>query len=269
MFLFHKSPPTTVLKAVIFRLRLSVLGVLPWVHDECFTPALHSWFKSSKLDDELLIWISCVVLGQNPKCSLRRAPGLSLGNPALRHCSYSQQTLLKMLEAIYTNPNMTIKVWQRWDGREDCGYLHQCGDTGGTVRSAPLYICRKTIYMTFTTPLLRNRPAKTTWLQRDQLQTSCNKLTEERDQLQTSCKNLTEERNQLQASYNNLTKERDQLQTSCKNLTEERDQLQASYNNLTKERDQLQTSCKNLSEERLSVHKGLWLFGFWNAPKSS
>ncbi|XP_071264018.1 uncharacterized protein [Salvelinus alpinus] len=48
----------------------------------------------------------------------------------------------------------------------------------------------------------------------------------ERDQLQASCNNMTEERNQLQTSYNNMTEERNQLQTSYNNMTEERDQLQ-------------------------------------------
>uniref|UniRef100_A0AAZ3SU49 C-type lectin domain-containing protein n=3 Tax=Oncorhynchus tshawytscha TaxID=74940 RepID=A0AAZ3SU49_ONCTS len=76
--------------------------------------------------------------------------------------------------------------------------------------------------------------------EREQLQTSYNKLTKERDQLQTSYNNLTKERDQLQTSYNILTKERGQLQTSYNNLTKERDQLQTSYNTLTKKRDQLQ-----------------------------
>ncbi|XP_052320323.1 C-type lectin domain family 4 member M-like [Oncorhynchus keta] len=87
-------------------------------------------------------------------------------------------------------------------------------------------------------------------VERDQLQTSYNTLTEERDQLQTSYKTLTEERDQLKPIYNILTKERDQLQTRYNTLTKERDQLQISYNTLTKERDQLQISYNTLTKER-------------------
>jgi uncharacterized coiled-coil DUF342 family protein len=53
--------------------------------------------------------------------------------------------------------------------------------------------------------------------------------------------NETVERDQLQTSYNTLTEERDQLQTSYNTLTEERDQLQ-------KERDDLMRKFSNLSE---------------------
>lgn len=38
-------------------------------------PALHSWFKWSKLDDELIIWINCLVLGPKPKCTPFWSPG--------------------------------------------------------------------------------------------------------------------------------------------------------------------------------------------------
>ena len=44
-----------------------------WVHVLAFDQALYSWLKWSKLD-ELVIWISCVVLGQKPKCVLGGGP---------------------------------------------------------------------------------------------------------------------------------------------------------------------------------------------------
>ncbi|XP_064859711.1 C-type lectin domain family 4 member M-like isoform X1 [Oncorhynchus nerka] len=78
-------------------------------------------------------------------------------------------------------------------------------------------------------------------VERDQLQTSYNTMTEERDQLQTSYNTMTEERDQLQTSYNTMTEERDQLQTSYNTLTEERDQLQ-------KERDDLMRKFSNLKQ---------------------
>ncbi|XP_078146522.1 uncharacterized protein LOC144537835 [Centroberyx gerrardi] len=87
-------------------------------------------------------------------------------------------------------------------------------------------------------------------MERDQIKTSNNSLTEAKDQLQTSYNRLTKQRDQLQTSYNRLTKQRDQLQIRCNVLTEERDQLQTSNNILTEERDQLQTSNNILTEER-------------------
>ncbi|XP_052320989.1 C-type lectin domain family 4 member E-like isoform X2 [Oncorhynchus keta] len=53
--------------------------------------------------------------------------------------------------------------------------------------------------------------------------------------------NETVERDQLQTSYNTLTEERDQLQTTYNTLTEERDQLQ-------KERDDLMRKFSNLKQ---------------------
>ncbi|KAM4604003.1 uncharacterized protein ACJ7VT_018637 isoform 1-T1 [Polymixia lowei] len=108
-------------------------------------------------------------------------------------------------------------------------------------------------------------------LERDQLQTSYNDLTEEknnltleRDQLQTSYNDLTEEKNnltlerdQLQTSYNdlteeknNLTLERNELNNSINVISQERDKWKTLGDNLTLERDQLQTSYNNLTEEK-------------------
>ncbi|XP_071383519.1 C-type lectin domain family 4 member F-like [Centroberyx affinis] len=72
----------------------------------------------------------------------------------------------------------------------------------------------------------------------------------ERDQIKTSNNSLTEAKDQLQTSYNRLTEERDQLQTSNNILTKQREQLQIRYNRLTKQREQLQTRCNVLTEER-------------------
>ena len=66
-----------------------------WGHVLVFALAQHSWFKSSTLDNELVIWISCVVLGNKPKHAPGR-PGSSLGTPVLEYKTL-QVPLLSLL----------------------------------------------------------------------------------------------------------------------------------------------------------------------------
>ncbi|XP_067248855.1 asialoglycoprotein receptor 1-like [Chanodichthys erythropterus] len=92
-------------------------------------------------------------------------------------------------------------------------------------------------------------------LERRQLISKNENLTNERDQLLTNITNLSEERDGLKIKNKDLTNEKDQLLTNITNLSEERDGLKIKNKDLTNERDQLLNKNMALKNERDELSK--------------